>query len=109
LNQLKKGFIKRADQAKSIREHIEQASIPVIVCGDFNDTPVSYTYHVIAKGMHNTFVEKGYGYSSTYSGIFPNIPIDYILVDTSFNVLSYKVIKEKQSDHFPVISNIKFK
>lgn len=103
---LLKAFQKRSKQAHLVAEQIMESPHPVIVCGDFNDTPTSYAYATIAAGLQNTFTEKGSGYSRTYGGMFPNFQIDYILVDKRFKVLDYQVIKEKLSDHFPVRSDI---
>ncbi|HAH25164.1 MAG TPA: hypothetical protein DCL77_15640, partial [Prolixibacteraceae bacterium] len=36
--------IKRAGQSETLRRSINKSPYPVIVCGDFNDTPVSYTH-----------------------------------------------------------------
>jgi len=37
----------------------------VIVCGDFNDTPLSYTRRKIAEGLKDAFVERGNGFGFT--------------------------------------------
>ena len=42
--QMKKNFVKRATQADYIRQMLDAGEGPVILCGDFNDTPVSYTH-----------------------------------------------------------------
>ncbi len=103
---LKRAFKKRSAQAKRIADEIEKSPFPVLVCGDFNDTPLSYAYHTIAKDLKNTFIEKGRGYGRTYTGIFPNFQIDYILCSTDFEVLNHRIIKKELSDHFPVSSDV---
>lgn len=105
-SRLKRAFIKRSTQAEIVASHIKQSPYPVIVCGDFNDTPVSYTYHTIAKDLKNTFTEKGSGFGVTYGGEFPNFQIDYILCDQAFDVTDYKIIKKNLSDHYPVVSSL---
>ena len=45
LKRLKIAFIKRAQQVKLVAEHIKHSPYPVIICGDFNDPPSSFTYN----------------------------------------------------------------
>ena len=96
----------RAEQAQKIANHIATCPHPVIVCGDFNDTPQSYTYQMIAKNLKDTFKEKGYGFGTTYAGSIPALHIDHILVDKKIKVHSLKILKGNYSDHYPVVSKI---
>lgn len=99
---LEYAFIKRSEQVHILKAQMDTCSIPYIVAGDFNDSPASYAVNAMSSGMKNTFREKASGYSVTYDGDMPNFQIDYVLVDPRFQVKSYKVIKKKISDHFPV-------
>lgn len=105
---LKDAFIKRQRQAKLIREHIESSPHPVIVCGDFNDTPLSYSYEHIKGNLEDAFVNKGRGIGSTYNGVFPLLRIDYIFHSPSLNNVYYKRIKEDLSDHYPLAAYFTF-
>ena len=43
---------RRAPQAEAVARFVKKyldKQIPVILCGDFNDSPLSYTHHVISK------------------------------------------------------------
>jgi endonuclease/exonuclease/phosphatase family metal-dependent hydrolase len=80
---LKTGFIRRAAQAKAVKEAINSSPFPVIVAGDFNDTPVSYSYRKIRKGLFDACVSAGYGAGFTYKGKYPPNRIDYILYDNA--------------------------
>ncbi len=100
----KDAYIERAKQAKLISEHINKSPYPVIVCGDFNDTPVSYTYQRI-KGIYlqDAFREAGAGICNTYAGgKIPTFRIDYILHDKSFKPFNFKRHKVYYSDHYPL-------
>lgn len=99
---LRNAFIHRGDQAEKVAELIEESPYPVIVAGDFNDTPASYAFHIISNDLKNAFREKGNGLGVTYNGAFPNFQIDYILCGHQFEVCDYKIIKKKYSDHYPV-------
>jgi endonuclease/exonuclease/phosphatase family metal-dependent hydrolase len=101
---LKKGFIKRAGQAKVLKDKINKSPYPVIVLGDFNDTPVSYVYAKIRKGLSDSFVNSGYGAGFTYKGNYPPNRIDYILYDNALTNSYFEIIKVKYSDHYPIIS-----
>ena len=101
---LKKGFIKRASQARVVKDHIDKSPFPVIVVGDFNDTPVSYAYTRIRKGLNDSFVNSGYGAGFTYKGNYPPNRIDYILYDNSLINSYFEIMKVKYSDHYPIIS-----
>lgn len=107
---LKTAFIKRSKQAETVAEIIRLSPYPVIVCGDFNDTPISYAFNFITRSgqLKNTFREKGNGFGVTYGGAFPNFQIDYILCSPRFNVLSHRIIKKKYSDHYPVVAELSF-
>jgi endonuclease/exonuclease/phosphatase family metal-dependent hydrolase len=99
----------RAQQAKKLREHIEASKYPVIVCGDFNDTPNSYVYHVLSDGLTDTFREKGMGLGTTFAGALPLLRIDYVLTEKSIVPFSCRVARDNIfSDHFPVFSSVGF-
>jgi len=101
---LRKGFIRRAMQAQVLKDHIDRSKHPVIVAGDFNDTPVSYSYRKIRKGLNDSFVNAGYGAGFTYKGNYPPNRIDYILYDDALINNYFEIIKVKYSDHYPVVA-----
>jgi len=107
-NRLRDAFIKRARQAERISVHIHGSPYPVIVCGDFNDTPSSFTYYKIRKNLSDAFVESGSGFGNTYSGRFPSFRIDYILHHKDINSIYFKRIRTDLSDHYPVIGYLEF-
>jgi endonuclease/exonuclease/phosphatase family metal-dependent hydrolase len=103
LSKLRKAFPVRARQAGIIADAVKKSPFPVIVCGDFNDTPTSYAYHVMTRDLNDSFREAGSGlFGPTYSGNFPSFRIDYILVNDYFEALSYKRHVNDLSDHYPV-------
>jgi endonuclease/exonuclease/phosphatase family metal-dependent hydrolase len=99
----------RAEQAQKLREHIAASKYPVIVCGDFNDTPNSYVYSILAAGLTDTFREKGLGPGTTFAGALPLLRIDYILTEKSIVPYACRVVRDNVfSDHYPVFSSIGF-
>jgi endonuclease/exonuclease/phosphatase family metal-dependent hydrolase len=101
---LKKGFIRRASQAQIVKDRINKSPYPVIVLGDFNDTPVSFSYRKIRKGLNDSFVSSGYGAGFTYKGNYPPNRIDYILYDNNLECRQFDIIKVKYSDHYPIVA-----
>jgi endonuclease/exonuclease/phosphatase family metal-dependent hydrolase len=101
---LKKGFVRRALQAQVVKDHVDRSPFPVIVAGDFNDTPVSYSYRKIRKGLNDSFVKSGYGAGFTYKGNYPPNRIDYILYDNALISSFFEIIKVKYSDHYPIVA-----
>lgn len=92
----------RSVQAKIVKEHISLSPYPVLVCGDFNDVPMSYTYHHMQEGLVDAYKTKGSGLGSTFNGKIPFLRIDYILAHPSLKVSKFNVIRENYSDHFPI-------
>lgn len=96
----------RAEQIKAITKHIKGSPYPVIVCGDFNDTPLSYTVRQ-TNFLQDNFAQKGKGLGSTYNGNIPLLRIDYILSDPKFKVEQAEILRQyKASDHFPMMSTV---
>lgn len=102
INRLKSGSIKRSNQVDVVAAHIRNSPYPVIVCGDFNDPPSSYTYNRLSHNLKDAFVESGRGFGNTYNGLIPLLRIDYILHGKKLKSTDFKVTKENLSDHYPV-------
>lgn len=99
---MRDAYIKRASQVDELSAHIRQCPYPVIVCGDFNDTPLSYTYKEVSAGLVDAFVESGNGVSNTYRGDLPSYRIDYIFYSRYFEGFNYQRHKVEYSDHMPI-------
>lgn len=96
-------YKKRALQADILADYIHNSPYKVIVCGDFNDTPVSYTYRTIKGDLNDAFRKYGKWFGTTYQGNFPSYRIDYILYDKTLELKDYRVEKSDLSDHNPII------
>lgn len=100
----------RGAQADAVAEAVDSSPYPLIVCGDFNDVPGSYVYSKIkGEKLKDAFVRKGNGPGWTYHHTFFLFRIDYVLYDTSFDVVKYQRGDEKFSDHYPVVCHLRFK
>lgn len=99
---LTRAFSNRASQADSLKSYISRSPFPVILCGDFNDTPNSYVYQELSSSLEDSFTECGSGFGNTYIGNLPSFRIDYILHDKHFTVFDYNRRMISYSDHYPV-------
>lgn len=98
-SKLKYAFQYRAKQADKIRDKLTKSPHLVILCGDFNDPPTSFSYHTIRGNMKDAFKQSGKGMSRTYIGKMPSFRIDYILHDRIWNSFNYKTNTLNFSDH----------
>lgn len=103
---MKNTFIKRSEQVDRILEDINNSSTTAIICGDFNDTPMSYTYHTLAKNRKDTFEEAGSGFGATFAPVWPLLRIDYILAPADAECVEHTTHKITLSDHHPVTCSV---
>ena len=96
---LRSAFEKRADQARRVVEHLKTSPYPVIVCGDFNDTPMSYTYNQFQLALLDAFSGSGKGLGTTYVGRLPAGRIDYLFYSPLLNASLFQIQKQTRSDH----------
>jgi endonuclease/exonuclease/phosphatase family metal-dependent hydrolase len=106
LKRVRKMAQHRAKESERIAAHMASSPYPVIICGDFNDIPVSYSYSTLGDKLKDTFSERGFGFGVTYNGNIPALKIDHILTDKKMAVFSCKILKVPYSDHYPVVSEI---
>lgn len=98
----------RADQACAVEATIKASVHPyVIVCGDFNDSPISYAHRIIEKDMDDAFTASGCGLGISYNQNKFYFRIDNILVSKHFKTFNCTVDHTiKDSDHYPIWCDI---
>ncbi len=106
-SKLRRGFRIRATQVDTLAPLIRQSPHKVIVCGDFNDTPMSYAYAQVRGRLADAFVESGHGAPNTYNGLFNLLRIDYILHSRKLRTVSYTTLPSDYSDHKPVVAGLR--
>ncbi len=107
IRQMAASSVRRARQVKTVSEHIAESPYPVIICGDFNDPPASYSYRKIRGGRKDAFVESGCGRSTTYNiGRISSQRIDYIMYSPVFEAYDYASPRVQLSDHYPVVCRL---
>ena len=99
----------RAIQARTVNEFVETHSgYPIILCGDFNDTPVSYTRHTVATHLNDCFVSAGCGLGLSFNRKGFNLRIDHIMCSDDYEPVRCYVDNEMDaSDHYPIVCWLK--
>lgn len=94
----------RGRQVDSIRALMDQSPYPLIMAGDFNNSPISYGYHTIKGDLKDAFREAGNGYGYTYRHFMKIFRIDFVLFSgTKFQANNYRTGDVEFSDHLPVL------
>ncbi len=109
IQKMKNAFVKRAIQAKLIRNLTDSGSIASVICGDFNDVPNSYTYFQVRNKRQDAFLKQDFGIGSSYLSLAPALRIDYIFPDDAFDVLQFDMSDQGLSDHSMLIADIQLK
>ena len=105
IKRMKISYKKRAKEVDIIIHHMNNSPYPLIVCGDFNDTPLSYAYNAIKSNLKDAFSVSGKGIGNSYVNI-PALRIDYILHDPIFKSTNYQIHNKILSDHYAISSEI---
>lgn len=101
-------FKLRARQAAYLGNLVKISPYATLVCGDFNDAPLSYAYHTMKGQLKDAFREVGSGYSYTYRYFMKLFRIDFVLFsDLHVKALRYRTGDAIYSDHKPVIVDFK--
>lgn len=109
VTKLKKAYPLRAEQAQLVIDHAQKSPYPVVVCGDFNDTPLSYTYQQFQNVYQDAFLEFSKGIGATYVGKIPAGRIDYIFYSDDLIGGDFQRQKETLSDHRAIWCRFKMK
>jgi endonuclease/exonuclease/phosphatase (EEP) superfamily protein YafD len=108
ISKFNKAWAIRAREADSIAAIVKRSPYPVMICGDFNDLPGSYTYTSIRGGLNDVFSDRGAGLGRTYNQIFRTLRIDHIFYnDKVLQLIGYRSYFNTMSDHNPVVANFR--
>lgn len=101
---LQRGYQKRAIQAQNLEKYIQKSPYPIILCGDFNDLPYSYTYQRVKKHLRNSFEYGGRGFGFSYHGKLPGLRIDHQFHSLNIKIKDFQTLSNvPHSDHFPTL------
>lgn len=98
----------RADFVDTLSMVIDNTPYRRVICGDFNDTPMSYVYSTLKQNHVDAFEECGRGYGYTFRPMYGTLRIDYILHSPELETESYVAGDDVLlSDHLPISARIK--
>lgn len=104
---------RRGPQVDSVAQYIESAKDKykyIIACGDFNDTPISYTHHRLTDHLNDAYTRSGNGPGFTYHRHGMLFRLDHILTNDNVKPLSTFVDKSiETSDHYPILCDFSLK
>ena len=109
IKQLTKSFKAQELQTKLIVSHLKKSPYKYIISGDFNNTAHSYVYRLLKSNLVDSFEISGNGFGSTFSFNHYPLRIDFILLDSSFQVFQHKNYNVEYSDHYPISCSFKIK
>ena len=99
------GFISHSRQAKAVRQLLDETSGDVLVMGDMNDTPGSFTYRTVCgEDLRDAWADTGFGPIYTFHAHHLYVKIDHIFYRGDMKVLSCRRDKEGESDHYPLVA-----
>jgi len=102
IDKVKKAYPIRAKQTDKLIEHINNSPHPVVVCGDFNSTPLSYSYNQFNSILTDSFRNSSFGIGKTYAGKIPAGRIDYIFHSPEIGSRNFEIQDENLSDHYAI-------
>ncbi|WPR77846.1 endonuclease/exonuclease/phosphatase family protein [Algoriphagus sp. NG3] len=103
LGKLQRGSLARSKQLSILLEHMYNSPHPLILMGDLNEIPYSYTYFKLSEKYENAFENAGRGFGFTYNRILFFLRIDHIFSSPELRAVRFKTHREVDySDHYPV-------
>lgn len=109
IGQLVDAYRARGKQVATIAKFIADSPHPVLLCGDFNDTPTSYAYRKFANLLDDSFVAAGTGFGTTIPRFSRNhlpLRIDHVFYPKEFKAINWAKIEANLSDHYPVFADL---
>ena len=105
VGRLRPAYLLRAQQADSIVQTVKNLQTDyLLVCGDLNDTPISYTRRKVQGSLDDAFVSHGSGLGISYNADYFWFRIDYIFHSPKVKTADCYIDRSiKTSDHYPVL------
>jgi endonuclease/exonuclease/phosphatase (EEP) superfamily protein YafD len=109
---LRRGFVTHSRQITTLDRYIRNSPYPVIVCGDFNSVPYSFTYQKMRRNLGNAFEDAGNGFGFSYN----DRKLFFLRIDNQFysddrlSAVDYQTHRSVDySDHFPIAATYTIK
>ena len=94
----------RAVQAEVVAKEISKTNGDyTIVCGDFNDTPISYALRTVQGTLVDAYAKTGFGMGASYNQNLFFFRIDHILHSPNMTTFNCRIdTRINLSDHYPI-------
>jgi endonuclease/exonuclease/phosphatase (EEP) superfamily protein YafD len=103
-----KNFNERKEQFVMLASQISKQTLPVIVAGDLNSTPITPLFQKLINisGLRDS--RAGFGWQPSWPSYFPLfwIPIDHVLISPEVHVHKRATGPRIGSDHYPVLAEL---
>lgn len=109
IDKLSGAFIRRAGEAHTVKTIVENSPENLIVCGDFNDVPGSYSYRTVRGDMHDAYIDCATWPVNTYNRNGFYYRIDHMFYRGGFKAVASRCDKAGKSDHYPIITTFEWK
>lgn len=107
-NKLVKASLERCMQADTLEYRVKDIDSKLVLCGDMNDIPSSYSYRTLSEGHNDAFLlMTSFSLGSTFHEGIYNFRIDYIFTSKDLVPVEFNLDNQKMSDHYPL--TLKFK
>ena len=106
------GAYARALQADSVARYVavHRNNYSVVVCGDFNDTPISYSRHRMAEGLTDAYEATGQGVGRSFNRDAIYVRIDNMMCSPDLRPYGARVDNSiTASDHYPLYAHFQRK
>ena len=104
-DKLGNGFKVHVRQAQAIRQVLDDTSGDVLVMGDMNDTPGSFTYRTVCgEDLRDAWADTGLGPTYTFNAHHMYVKIDHIFYRGDLKPLWCRRVKAGESDHYPMVA-----
>lgn len=106
------GAYARALQADSVARYVaaHRNNYSVVVCGDFNDTPISYSRHRMAEGLIDAYEATGQGVGRSFNRDAIYVRIDNMMCSPDLRPYGARVDNSiTASDHYPLYAHFQRK
>ncbi len=109
LGKIMSSTARRAEQVDKVSDYIfHHRHQPLILCGDFNDTPVSYAHHRMNKWLTDAYAATATGVGRTFNKDAMYVRIDHMFCSEHWRPFSCRIQNEnKLSDHYPMTCSFK--
>ncbi len=96
---MRSAYVERVAQVEAVMDAVQSSPHPVVLCGDFNDTPTSWSLAHCRAGLKDSHDVRWFSMDGTWQGAVPGVRIDHILMGEEWTGKSYATGGDGLSDH----------